>query len=75
MSVAIRPGICKGALVVRLETVGLDQNSRMDLQQAELRERIQQFSFDALDANVPFSHRLARDNGWTLDYTQRVIEE
>lgn len=47
----------------------------MGFQQAELYQRIQQFSLDAIDANLPFSHRLARDNGWTLDYAQRVIEE
>lgn len=47
----------------------------MDHAQAELYERIQQFPLDAVDANLPFSYRLARDNGWTLDYAQRALEE
>ncbi len=37
--------------------------------------RLQAFSFDAIDAQFPFSRRLARDNGWSEAYAQRVIEE
>jgi hypothetical protein len=47
----------------------------MNSQQVELYQRLQAFSFDQLDAQLPFSKRLARDNRWSLEYTQRVIEE
>ena len=47
----------------------------MNLQQSELYQRIQAFSLDGPDANLPFSKRLARDNGWSAKYTQRVIDE
>ncbi len=45
----------------------------MDSQQIELYERILAFSLDKPDAQLTFSKRLARDNGWKLEYTQRVI--
>lgn len=44
-------------------------------QQAELYQRIQAFPLDAADAHLPFSKRLARDNDWTIEYAQRVIDE
>ena len=44
-------------------------------QQTELYQRIQAFSLDAADAHLPFSKRLARDNGWTIEYSKRVIDE
>lgn len=44
-------------------------------QQSEIYQRIQAFSLDAVDAHLPFSKRLARDNGWTIEYSQRVIDE
>src|SRR3712207_2625356 len=44
-------------------------------QQGELYQRIQAFPLDTADAHLPFSQRLARDNGWTIEYTQRVIDE
>ncbi|MEO0455971.1 MAG: hypothetical protein AAF152_05215, partial [Cyanobacteria bacterium P01_A01_bin.114] len=47
----------------------------MTAQQAELYERIQSFSLDQPDAQLSFSKRLARDNHWSLDYAQEVIEE
>ena len=47
----------------------------MNVQQAELYQRIQAFSLDDPDANLAFSKRLARDNAWNAQYTQRVIEE
>ena len=47
----------------------------MNAKQIELYERIQAFSLDKPDAQLPFSKRLARDNGWTLQYAQRAIEE
>lgn len=47
----------------------------MNSQQIELYQRIQAFSFEGIDAQLTFSKRLARENGWSLPYTQRVIEE
>ncbi|MGJ3245025.1 MAG: glycine-rich domain-containing protein [Elainellaceae cyanobacterium] len=47
----------------------------MDFQQTDLYARIQTFSLDQLGAPLSFSKRLARDNGWSLAYAQRVIEE
>jgi hypothetical protein len=40
-----------------------------------LWKRIEGYSFDQPDAVLPFSRRLARDNGWTHEYASRVIQE
>ncbi|MDB9392986.1 TIGR04222 domain-containing membrane protein [Microcystis aeruginosa] len=47
----------------------------MNFQQIELYKRIQAFALDRPDSQLSFSQRLAKDNGWSLGYTQRVIEE
>ncbi|WP_293099961.1 TIGR04222 domain-containing membrane protein [Moorena sp. SIO3I6] len=47
----------------------------MNLQQTQLYQRLQAFSLDDPDAKFPFSKRLARENRWSFNYTQRVIEE
>ncbi|WP_026735038.1 glycine-rich domain-containing protein [Fischerella sp. PCC 9605] len=47
----------------------------MNTQQLELYQRIQQFCLDRIDAKLSFSKRLARDNNWTIEYAQRVIDE
>ena len=47
----------------------------MDTQQVALYDRIQKFSLDNPNSELLFSQRLARENGWTREYTQRVIEE
>jgi len=44
-------------------------------EQVDLYGRLQAFSLDEADATLPFSQRLARENGWSLDYAKRVIEE
>ncbi|NJP10149.1 MAG: TIGR04222 domain-containing membrane protein [Leptolyngbyaceae cyanobacterium RU_5_1] len=44
-------------------------------QPVELYQKLQVFSFDQPDTQLPFHKRLARDNGWSLTYAQRVIEE
>lgn len=51
------------------------QNPDLDPSQDPLWHRIDSFDLDALDAALPFSQRLARDNGWTPDYAARVVEE
>ncbi|NEO20691.1 MAG: TIGR04222 domain-containing membrane protein [Moorea sp. SIO4A5] len=47
----------------------------MNLQQTQIYQRLQAFSLDDPEAKFPFSKRLARENQWSLNYTQRVIEE
>jgi hypothetical protein len=40
-----------------------------------LWSRIKAFSVDDPDAKLPFSQRLARENGWSRHYACRVVEE
>lgn len=47
----------------------------MNLQPAELYQRLQEFSLDEQNVSFSFSQRLARENNWTIEYTQRVIDE
>ncbi|MBD2566752.1 glycine-rich domain-containing protein [Anabaena lutea] len=47
----------------------------MNLQPAELYQRLQEFSLDEKNVSFSFSQRLARENNWTIEYTQRVIDE
>jgi uncharacterized protein (TIGR04222 family) len=47
----------------------------MDYQHMELYSRIQSFSLDQSNTQLSFSRRLARDNGWSIDYALRVIDE
>jgi hypothetical protein len=41
----------------------------------QLWEKIKNFPLDEADAQLTFSDRLARENGWDKNYTQRVIDE
>jgi hypothetical protein len=41
----------------------------------ELWARLQLIEFDDLDAALPFTARLARDQGWGLDFARRAVEE
>jgi len=41
----------------------------------DLWERLERFSLDDSEAVFPFSARLARENDWSLEYSQRVIME
>lgn len=47
----------------------------MNVQYNKLYERLQTFSLDEPDAILPFSVRLARENRWSLEYTQQAIAE
>ncbi|NET73502.1 MAG: TIGR04222 domain-containing membrane protein, partial [Sphaerospermopsis sp. SIO1G2] len=47
----------------------------MNIQQTELYQRIQEFSLDKQNANLSFSKKLAQENNWTPEYTQRAIAE
>ncbi len=40
-----------------------------------LWQRLQAHEFDAAGAALPFTHRLARDNHWSLAYASRVVTE
>ena len=40
-----------------------------------LWNRIEQFEFGLSDASLTFADRLARENGWSRQYADRVIEE
>jgi hypothetical protein len=47
----------------------------MTAEQKELWERIQAYEPDDPRAAVPFSARLARDNGWSEEFAERVVAE
>lgn len=45
------------------------------LKDETLWNRIQNFSLDASDADFPFSKKLAKEERWTVDFTQKAIQE
>ena len=47
----------------------------MKIENVELWQRISNYSPDAPGAQLPFSARLAKENGWTPEFTARAIEE
>ncbi|MCS7019694.1 MAG: hypothetical protein RMJ87_11425 [Cytophagales bacterium] len=47
----------------------------MTSQQAALWQQLRYFELDDPKATLPFSARLARENGWDLDFTLRAIDE
>lgn len=47
----------------------------MTPQQENLWFQIKHFELDDPNASFTFSDRLARENGWTIEYSLRVIEE
>ena len=47
----------------------------MNLEQADLYRRILDFDIDEPGAKLQFTARLARENGWDLDFARRVVEE
>ena len=47
----------------------------MNEYQQSLYDRILDFTFEVGDEELTFSQRLARENGWTDDYTDRAIDE
>ena len=51
------------------------EKRQMNAEQADLYRRIQKFSVDNPSSDFPFSRRLAQENGWTDEFTQRVINE
>jgi hypothetical protein len=61
--------------MVNSEVLASGDVRSMDAAQTELYDRIQAFSLDKLDAQISFSQRLAKDNGWSLQFAQQAIEE
>lgn len=53
----------------------INQLREIGEQHLELYNRIQAFSLDRPNAQLSFSKRLAKDNGWSSDYARRAIEE
>ena len=47
----------------------------MTTDEQALWQRIEAFALDEPTAAFPFSHRLARDNGWSREQAQRVVAE
>jgi uncharacterized protein (TIGR04222 family) len=64
--------------IVKLEQKALfigDRRKSMNAKQQDLYQKIQAYQFDRPDDPKPFSTKLAKENGWSLGYTQRAIEE
>ncbi|MEP0874146.1 hypothetical protein NDA01_31100 [Trichocoleus desertorum AS-A10] len=61
--------------MVNPEGLAVKSVQAINAEQAKLYERIQAFSLDQPDAQLSFSTRLARDNGWSLQYALQAIEE
>jgi hypothetical protein len=47
----------------------------MNIQELATWERLSNLGFDVADAALPFSARLARDNGWPASFAERAVEE
>lgn len=47
----------------------------MNSMEIDLWSRIDGYAFDTVDAVLPFSARLARDNNWSVNFAKRAIEE
>ena len=47
----------------------------MNSEQRQLWQKINDFEFDKANSQYSFSQRLARENSWSLDYSDRVITE
>lgn len=47
----------------------------MNNQQKSLFQKINNYTFDEPDVNFTFAQRLAKENNWHIEYTNRVIEE
>src|SRR5689334_16054326 len=47
----------------------------MNAAQQALLDRLNAFEFDEPGTELTFARRLARENGWSLAYAERVIEE
>ena len=48
---------------------------RMSIQHSDLLARLDAFSLDEPGVSLPFTHRLARENGWSEPFAARVVRE
>lgn len=58
-----------------LPTVTSSSNVSMAVEPTGIWEKIRDFTISDEDDAFPFMDRLARDNGWSLDYSVRVFAE
>lgn len=49
--------------------------TKMVLRNENLWQRIESFSLDAENATFPFSKKLAKEENWSMEFTQKAIEE
>ncbi|ESA32899.1 hypothetical protein N836_23980 [Leptolyngbya sp. Heron Island J] len=61
--------------MVDTEELAGESAQSMTAEQLELYERLQSFSLDQEDVQLSFSKRLARDNGWSMQYAGRAVDE
>ncbi|MDX1446106.1 hypothetical protein [Lishizhenia sp.] len=47
----------------------------MTTSQNQLWQKLEAFELDDIDSSFTFSDRLARENGWSLEYSLRAIQE
>ena len=64
-----------GTDLEKSDTEKPDEKPDIDPSTDPLWHRLEAFRFDELDAELTFTQRLARDNGWDMDYAWRVIDE
>ncbi len=57
----------------RLETRQIQE--KVDMKDQQLWNRIKASHPDEVEADFPFSVRLARDNGWSIEFAARVVAE
>jgi hypothetical protein len=65
-----------GGLGLGMEQLATAQRGGVSQEERrELWERLAGFQVDEIDARVPFSARLAREQGWSRSFARRVIDE
>ncbi len=60
---------------MRASIIATATDQEGQIRDADLWERISAFELDDPDATLTFSGRLARENGWELEFALRAIEE
>lgn len=63
------------ALLVAKELSVVTLKLMKQLLNPQLYERLQEFRFQSENASLTFEKRLARENGWSLSFSVRVLEE
>ena len=47
----------------------------LDAHETELYQKLESFSLDDRSSQLQSSDRLARENGWSIEYSLQVVEE